>query len=163
VSKDRQLARGKIAVVVGGGDSAVEGATRLAATSREVHVVHRSALVARPDFVAAAEREPRVAWHAGRKVERLIGTERLEAVVLDDGTRLACSALYVRIGVQPTTEFVRGVLPMSAQGFLTVDGDQRCRGRVYAVGDVCSPAAMAVTVATGQAMVACKHIQSSWI
>jgi thioredoxin reductase (NADPH) len=163
VSKDRQLAHGKVAVVVGGGDSAVEGASRLAATSRAVHVVHRSPLVARPDFVAAAEREPRVHWHAGRKVERLLGTEALEGVVLDDGTRLDTSALYIRIGVEPQTELVRDVLPVSARGFLIVDADQRCRGRVYAVGDVCSPTAMAVSVATGQAMIACKHIQSSWI
>jgi thioredoxin reductase (NADPH) len=162
VSKDRAQVAGSETVIVGGGDSALEGAVRLAALCPRVHLVHRGALTARPDFVARAKREPRVCWHPGRHVTALGGDGRLELVVLDDGTRIHCRGLFVRIGVEPDTSFVRPSLPCDAQGFLQVDAEQRCRGVVYAVGDVCSPRAMAVAVATGQAFVACKAIQSHW-
>ena len=162
VSKDRGLVAGQTAVVVGGGDSAAEGAVRLAALCPEVHLVLRGTLRARPDFVAQAEAEPRIRWHRGRRVTALYGEKRLEGVVLDDGERIGCAGLFVRIGVEPDTSFVRACLPCDEQGFLVVDTAQRCRGVVYAVGDVCSPRAMAVSVATGQAFVACKDIQSRW-
>jgi thioredoxin reductase (NADPH) len=162
VSKDRAQVAGQVAVIVGGGDSAAEGAVRLAALCPQVHLVHRGTLTARPDFVARASAEPRIRWHRGRHVTQLCGAERLQAVVLDDGERIGCAGLFVRIGVEPDTSFVRSSLPCDEQGFLVVDAQQRCRGVVYGVGDVCSPRAMAVSVATGQAFVACKDIQSRW-
>lgn len=162
VSKDRARAAGSPVVIVGGGDSAVEGATSLADVCPEVHLVFRDGLVARPDFVDAAKRKTNLHFYAGREVHSLAGDERLEAVRLDDGTELDCSMLFVRIGVEPTTAPFRNKLPCDERGFLQVDGHQRCAGKTYAVGDVCSPRTMAVAVAVGQAMIACKHIQSSW-
>ncbi len=163
VSKDRLRAKGQIAVVVGGGDSAMEGAVLLAAHCPEVHVVHRDASIARLDFLAAAQQEPRVELHPGRQIRELRGREALEAVVLDDGSVLPCAWLFIRIGVVPRVDFVPPSLPRDERGYLAVDRHQRSTGVVYAVGDVCSPSAMAVSVAVGQAMIACKHIQSRWI
>lgn len=162
VSKDRSRAVGQTAVIVGGGDSAVEGAAVLAKICPRVHLVHRDGLIARPDFVAAAQAEPTLRIHPNRHVTRLHGDPALEAVELDDGTRLTCAMLFIRIGVEPCTEMVEGLFARDERGFLVVDRHQRCAERIYAVGDVCSPDAMAVSVAAGQAMVATKHIQNSW-
>lgn len=162
VSKDRSRAAGEVAVIVGGGDSAVEGAAVLARVCPAVHLVHRDRLIARPDFVAAARGAAAVSVHEGRQVAKLHGAGALEAVELDDGTRLPCAMLFIRIGVEPCTELVKDDLTCDERGFLVVDHHQRCAERIYAVGDVCSPDAMAVSVAAGQAMVATKHIQSSW-
>ena len=162
VSKDRDRAAGRDAVVVGGGDSAVEGAASLAARCPQVHLVHRSALSARPDFVQALLGPPNMRLHERREVGGLRGAAALESVLLDEGTEIPCATLFIRIGVEPVTGFAREALPCDDRGFLLVDAHQRCRDRVYAVGDVCSPDSMAVSVATGQAMMACKHIQSSW-
>lgn len=162
VSKDRDRAAGGDAVMVGGGDSATEGAATLAARCPRVHLVYRTGLSARPDFVAAARACTNVREHPGRRVAALHGASHLEAVELDDGTMLDCASLFIRIGVDPCTEFVDAVLPQDERGFLVVDADQRCCGRTYGVGDVCSPGALAVSVAGGQAMIACKHVQHSW-
>lgn len=162
VSKDRDRAAGRAAVVVGGGDSAVEGATSLASRCPQVHLVHRSPLSARPDFVAALRGHANLQQHPNRQVAALQGETALESVSLDDGTLIRCATLFIRIGVEPVTSFARGILPCDDRGFLLVDAHQRCCDRVYAVGDVCSPDAMAVSVATGQAMIACKHLQTSW-
>jgi thioredoxin reductase len=163
VSKDLRRAAGGVAVVVGGGDSAVEGAARLAELCSTVHLVARGALGARPDFVAAALGHRNVRLHEGRRVVGLQGRAELESVLLDDGTELACRMLYVRIGVEPASEPFRHSFRCDPSGLLVVDAHQRCRDRVYAVGDVCTPPdVLAVAVAGGQAMVACKHIQSEW-
>ncbi|MBW2527340.1 MAG: NAD(P)/FAD-dependent oxidoreductase [Deltaproteobacteria bacterium] len=162
VSKDRGRAAGRAAVIVGGGDSAAEGAASLAEVCPAVHLVYRDELSARPDFVAAARAARAVCAHPGRRVTELYGSTELEGVGLDDGTKLECSSLFIRIGVEPCTELLQSLLPCDERGFLRVDDQQRCRGAIYAVGDVCSPDRMAVSVAVGQAMVACKAIQQSW-
>ncbi len=163
VSRDRDAARGRTAVVVGGGDSAHEGALSLAEVCPRVHLVRRGSARARPDFRRGAEEHHRVTIHEGRSVRRLVGGRRLEAVELDDGTALECAWLFVRVGVEPVTGFVRGHLPHDEEGYLRVDRYQRCADGVYAVGDICSPHAMSVSVAAGHAMVACKHIQQCWL
>ncbi|MBW2257448.1 MAG: FAD-dependent oxidoreductase [Deltaproteobacteria bacterium] len=163
VSRFRDRTAGGVATIVGGGDSAFEGAVRLAQDCRAVHLVHRGSVVARPDFRRGAEEHPRVTVHGGRAVTALIGAQRLEAVRLDDGRELRCGGLYVRVGVQPRTTFAAGVLPMDDAGYLRVDDHCRCAPGVYAIGDVCSPGAMAVSVAAGQAMIACKHLQRRWL
>jgi len=166
VSRDRHRVAGRDAVIVGGGDSAVEGAGLLAEICPQVHLVARGALRARPDFIRRARSSPRIRFHIGRRVTRLSGTPHLAGVVLDDGTELGCAGLFIRIGVRPQTDFLRGAgLPLDEQGFLTTDEHQRCRGAVYAIGDSCAATAavMSVSVSAGQAMIACKHIQLRWL
>ena len=162
VSRDAGRLAGQVSVIVGGGDNAMEAAAWLGALCPEVHLVHRSALAARPDFIRAAQAEPNVRWHPGRRVVGLRGADRLEAVLLDDGTRIDCAGLFVCIGVQPSGALSGASLPCDERGFVVVDPNQRATGRVYAVGDVCAPRAMAVSVSAGQAMIACKDIQSRW-
>ena len=163
VSRYRDRTAGAVAVIVGGGDSAFEGAVKLARGCTRVHLVHRGSVCARPDFRRGAEQHPGVAIHAGRSVSAVLGEAHVEAVRLDDGHDLACAGVYVRVGVEPRTAFARGVLPMDAEGYLQIDAHCRCADGIYAVGDVCSPGAMAVSAAAGQAMIACKHIQRAWL
>lgn len=163
VSRYRDRTAGGVAVIVGGGDSGFEGAVKLAQDCAAVHLVHRGHVRARPDFRRAAEQHPRVTIHGGRTVEALRGDGRVAAVCLDDGLELACDGIYVRVGVEPRTAFAAGVLPMDRAGYLRVDAASRCVPGIYAVGDVCSPGAMAVSVATGQAMIACKDLQRRWL
>jgi thioredoxin reductase (NADPH) len=163
VSKDRHTVVGRPAVVVGGGDSAYEGAAILAQQCPTVHLVCRGTVRARPDFLQVAQGHSNVTIHAGRTLRRLIGDEQLIAVELDDGTLIECSGLFVRVGVEPVTGFVRGELPHDDDGYLLVDHHQCCIEGVYAVGDICSPHAMSVSVAAGHAMVACKHVQQQWL
>ena len=163
VSRDKATVAGRDAVVVGGGDAAFEGACILSQVCRRVHLVHRGSGCARPDFRDVVRERPSIRVHPDRSVETILGDQRVSGVRLDDDTSLACEGVFVRIGVEPRTAELCGVLPTDEQGYLRVDRSNRCLGSVYAVGDICSPQAMSVSAATGQAMVACKHIQLCWL
>ena len=68
-------------------------------------------------------------------VAQLIGSDRVEAVMLDDGSRIAADTVVVGIGVRPNVEWLEG------SGLTIGDGvicDQYCRAAplVYAAGDV---------------------------
>jgi len=163
VSRDKHQVAGRVAVVIGGGDAAFEGATILAGSCRRVHLVHREPLSARLDFRETVHRQPSIRVHAGRTVEAILGDSWVEGVRLDDGTVLPCHGVFVRVGVEPRGAALCAELPLDERGYLQVDRWNRCAGSVYAVGDVCSPDTMSVSVAVGQAMIACKHIQLGWV
>jgi thioredoxin reductase len=97
--------------------------------------------------------------HAGREVVGLIGDTSLVEVELDDGARIPCDGLFVRVGVEPRLGPLGEGLPTDSAGYLVADRHGHCAGRVYAVGDICSPGYMSISAAVGQSMTACKHIQ----
>ena len=163
VSRDKAMVAGGDAVVVGGGDAAFEGAVILADVCRQVHLVHRDAVCARGDFRESVRQRASVRVHPGRSVVAILGDQGVDGVRLDDGTVLPCEGVFVRIGVEPRSADLSVGLPTDERGYLQVDRHNRCVGAVYAVGDACSPDAMSVSAATGQAMIACKHIQRRWL
>ena len=71
----------------------------------------------------------------GRGVSRILGDAAVRAVELDDGTTLEADLVVVGIGVQPVTEFVRGV-ELDRDGGLPVDARLRVAPGVWAAGDV---------------------------
>ncbi len=159
VTRDAAMAAGGVGVVVGGGDAALEGAEILSGICREVHLIHRARLRARPDFVESVGACRNVHVHAGCEVVELVGDTSLREVQLDDGARIACDGLFVRVGVEPHLGRLGEGLPTDAAGYLVADRHGRCADRVYAVGDICSPGYMSISAAVGQAMTTCKHIQ----
>jgi thioredoxin reductase (NADPH) len=159
VTRDAAIAADGVGVVVGGGDAALEGAVILSGVCREVHLVHRAGLRARPDFVESLRACDNVRVHADREVVELVGDRSLEEVVLDGGERIRCDGLFVRVGVEPRLGAFAADLPTDPGGYLVTDRRGRCADLVYAVGDICSPGYMSITAAVGQAMTACKHIQ----
>jgi NADPH-dependent 2,4-dienoyl-CoA reductase/sulfur reductase-like enzyme/nitrite reductase/ring-hydroxylating ferredoxin subunit len=71
----------------------------------------------------------------GHGVSRIVGDAAVRGVELDDGTTLDAGLVVVGIGVQPVTEFVRGV-ELDPDGGLPVDEHLRVAPGVWAAGDV---------------------------
>jgi len=163
VSKELGAVDAREVAVVGGGDAAFEGALLLTHECERIHLIHRDPLRARPDFRAAVAAEPGIVVHPGARVVGLEGEAELTGVRLAGGERIAAERVFVRIGVEP--RILDSALPLDRdeRGYLRVDRFNRCAPGVYAVGDVCSPDAMSVSVAVGHAMIACKHVQSGWL
>jgi apoptosis-inducing factor 3 len=82
-----------------------------------------------------------VAFRLGHKVERLVGPDTVEHVVLDDGTRLPADFVVVGLGVRPATGFVQDLAGrdlVDEDGALSVDGTLRLADGLYAAGDIAS-------------------------
>jgi NADPH-dependent 2,4-dienoyl-CoA reductase/sulfur reductase-like enzyme len=71
----------------------------------------------------------------GHGVARFGGENRIETVELGDGTTLQADLVVVGIGVQPATEFVRGV-ELDPDGGLPVDKKLSVAPGAWAAGDV---------------------------
>ena len=132
----------KHAVVVGGGYIGLEAAAVLRKLGHDVTVIEQQArLLERvagedvSEFYAAEHEANGVTICLSRSVERLVGDTRVEQVVLDDGSTIACDLVVVGIGIVPS---VGPLIMAGAAGSNGVDVDAYCRTSlddIYAVGD----------------------------
>ena len=143
---DGPLFRNKRVVVVGGGDSAMEEALYLTRMCSEVVIVHR-----RDAFRASKIMQARVLSHErirviwDTEVAEVVGNDRpavtgirLRHVRTGDVTEMPTDGVFIAIGHQPATAFLRGQLSMDERGYLLVTPGSThtsIRG-VFAAGDV---------------------------
>ncbi|MFW6061999.1 MAG: FAD-dependent oxidoreductase, partial [Planctomycetota bacterium] len=59
-------------------------------------------------------------FRMGRKVQRFEGDGKVEAVVLDDGERLEAEMVVIGIGVEPVTDYLKGIVA-NEKGAVSVD------------------------------------------
>src|SRR5438067_328108 len=134
---------GKEVCVVGGGDSALDEAAVLAESQvGRVTVLHRGAAFSRPQKVAL----DRLASLSN--VETLFDTELIEILGPDTVSRVRLrsqgvtvdrefAGVFIFVGLEPNTAFVRGVLDLDASGHIVVDSHlQASVPGVFAAGDI---------------------------
>jgi thioredoxin reductase (NADPH) len=142
-SCDGPLFAGREVCVIGGGDSALDEALELAAHARRIIIIHRGrALRAQQrlqDRVAAATKIE-IAFQT--VVEEIIGSETVTAVRLRDlasGTVRVhnISGVFIYVGLEPNTEFLRDVLALDPAGHIQTDILMRTSlAGVFAAGDI---------------------------
>ncbi|WP_257347553.1 NAD(P)/FAD-dependent oxidoreductase [Pseudalkalibacillus decolorationis] len=166
-TKDRHRFKGKKVVVVGGGDRAFEGALLLADCGADVVVVHRSKQFrAREEFRKPVLEHTRISVVEDTIISRIHDNgsqvDYVELENVKDGSMqtLAVEGIFVRIGVQPNTKFVKEYVCHDEDGYIQVDTCQRTNHpSIYAIGDVCThPIFSSISVATSQGMIAAKHL-----
>ena len=156
--------RDKRVVVVGGGDTAMEEATFLTRFSSEVVVVHRrDTLRASKIMQERAFKNPQIRFIWDSEVAEVLGVEdqRVRAVKLRNlktgaVTELPIDGVFVAIGHQPNTDFLKGQLPMDERGYLQIEpGTARTPiPGVFAAGDVADPVYRQAVTAAGSGCMA---------
>lgn len=166
-ARDRESARDKTVVIVGGGDAALENASMLAEVARKVYVIHRrDEFAARDEFVSRASERSNVEFVLGASPTEIGGGEYVEYVLVREPTgntaRIECDAVLIRIGVDPNTDLFGDQVKLDDRGFIVVDKQLRTSiPGVWAIGDVASPDAMTIANAVGAGSVAAKSIVAS--
>ncbi len=156
---DGPLFKGKRAVVVGGGDTALEEATYLSRLLAEVTVIHRrDTLRASKAMQNRAFKDPKIRFVWDSELVEILGNERPEVTGvkirnLKTGavTEHPIDAVFVAIGHHPNTGFLAGQLPMDGRGYLKVEpGTARTMvAGVFAAGDVADPVYRQAVTAAG--------------
>ncbi|MEO8194993.1 MAG: thioredoxin-disulfide reductase [Gemmatimonadales bacterium] len=136
--------RNKVLAVVGGGDTAMEEALYLTKYASEVVIIHR-----RDQFRASKVMADRVLGHPkvrviwNTRVVDVKGHDAIEAVDLENtltGARsqLEVGGLFIAIGHEPNTKFLKGQLDLTAHGYIKVDPWRTATSMpgVFAAGDV---------------------------
>jgi thioredoxin reductase (NADPH) len=161
--RDRELVTGKKVVIVGGGDAAIENALILSAFASSVTVVHRrTGFTARDEMIRKVDSRGNVEFSLGSEVTKITGGHEVSAVEVTDVAsglvrQLPADAVLVRIGVEPNSELVRGIVDLDAKGYVAVDAlcESSTEG-IFAVGDVANPVSPTLSTAAGTGATAAK-------
>jgi thioredoxin reductase (NADPH) len=142
-SCDGPFFTGQEVVVVGGGDSALDEALVLAEHASRVTVVHRGAnLKAQHAFITRAQANGKIAVALETVVEEIVGEQAVTGVRLRHATggdtRLqVVKGVFVYIGLEPNTAFLRGVVALDSAGHIETDVMmQTSRPGIFAAGDI---------------------------
>jgi thioredoxin reductase (NADPH) len=139
---DGPMYQGESAVVVGGGDSALQEALVLAQYCDAVHLVHRrDAYRARPDLVEQVSKNPKITAIFNATVTAISGAEMVQGVTLRhaDGReeQLPCAGVFAYIGLVPNADMLPAEVQRdTAECVITNDELETAVRGVWAIGAV---------------------------
>jgi thioredoxin reductase (NADPH) len=155
-SCDGALFSGLDVCVIGGGDSALDEALVLAEHASGVKLFHHGAQLdgqqVLRDRVAATDK---IELALDTIVEEIVGEDAVTGVRLRDAktgrTRLeACRGVFVYVGLEPNTAFVRGVLALDPAGHVETDINMRTSlAGVFSAGDIRAHSVAQLAAAAG--------------
>lgn len=139
---DGAFFKGKTAVVVGGGNTALEDALYLSNICKMVYLVHRRDTFRGERLLSRSVREKsNIELVLNNEVMEIEGKERVTGVAVRNRNTGACSrlmaeAVFIAIGMEPDNALFEGVLRLTPDGWF--DSDERCNtviNGVYVAGD----------------------------
>lgn len=135
---------GQRVVIIGDSFIAMESASSLRQLGLDVTVLARHAVPFAKQFgetvgkaIRARHEAHGVMFHTQGNATQIEGTDKVEAVRLDNGQRLAADLVLVGIGVTPATAAFTGLAKEQDQS-LRVDGAMRVADGLWAAGDIAS-------------------------
>lgn len=163
---DGPFFRDKRLVVVGGGDAALTEGIFLTRFASELHLVHRrQGFRARPTYLEEAQENPKFNFILDTVVTEVLGDEkvtgvRLENKVTGEESVHECDGVFVFIGHDPNTAYLKGILPAYAGTIIPVDFNMETDVKgLYAIGDVRVGSFRQVGTAVGEGITAAMHAE----
>lgn len=164
---DAYFYKGKDVAVVGGGDSAVEGAAIAAQVAKTVYLIHRrKEFRAEPYWVDRVKARDNVKFVLERNVIEVLGDQKVKAVKLDTpwegADTVAVEGVFIEIGSDPASDLAKQLgCELDERGFVKVDGAQRTNvPGAFAAGDLTNASNFFAQFATaaGEASVAANSV-----
>ncbi|ADX81587.1 thioredoxin-disulfide reductase [Sulfolobus islandicus] len=143
---DAPLFKNRVVAVVGGGDSALEGAEILSSYSTKVYLIHRrDSFKAQPIYVETVKKKPNVEFVLNSVVKEIKGDKVVKQVVVEnlktgEIKELNVNGVFVEIGFDPPTDFARSNgIETDTNGYIKVDEWMRTSvSGIFAAGDCTS-------------------------
>jgi thioredoxin reductase (NADPH) len=152
--------------VVGGGDSACEEALHLSHTASKVYLIHRRGELRASKIMAdRVLKNPKIEMVWNREVAEIKGGKHLEQLILRDTVSgglgiLAVRGLFVAIGHDPNSEFVKGTVQLDPSGYIITNEKKETNVKgIWAAGDVQDPHYRQAITAAGSGCVAALEIE----
>lgn len=162
------------AVIVGGGNSAGQAAMYLSRNAAHVHVLVRGSTLAASMSSYLSQRleaDPKISIHYRSEVAALEGDEKLEGVMIIDGSNdarklIKSRALFIMVGAAPNTAWLSGLVDLDPKGFIRTGIDcgrhnapfTTSQPGVFAVGDVRAGSVKRVASAVGEGSVVISQV-----
>lgn len=163
---DGRFYKDKTVAVVGGGNSAAADALYLSRLAKKVHLIHRrDNLRATKIYHTPLMNAINIEFLWNSTVEELVADNRLTGLSIKNVNSgeisdVSCDGLFVSIGREPVTEFLKGKLSLDDKGYIVADESTKTNiGGVYAVGDVRTKALRQVVTAVADGAVAVHYAE----
>ena len=140
VDCDGNFYRGEEVAVVGSESAAADGALTLAEIAGTVHLICDDLKIS--DALLARLQSSKVVVHHNAKVKEIAGDGKVNALVLEDGTTLLTTGVFVELGAKGLMELATslGVALDDEMRFIRTDKGQRTNvPGIFAAGDICGP------------------------
>lgn len=140
VDCDGNFFRGETVAVIGGESAAADGALAIAEIAGVVHLVCDKVKVS-----AALEnklRSSKIMLHEGVGVTTISGKDKVETLLLTDGSRLPVSGVFIELGSKGLMELAMtlGIRLDDEMNYIQVNRKQETSiPGIYAAGDICGP------------------------
>lgn len=140
---DGAFFRGKIATVIGGGDTAISDALYLSKLCGKVYVVHRrDELRASAVLANAARKTENIEFVWNSVPEAFLGEDKLTAIRLKnvktgEVSELVTDGAFVAVGIVPKTDLIKDQLTLASNG--SIETNERMETSVkgvFAAGDI---------------------------
>lgn len=139
--------RNKIVHIVGGGDTAMEEADFLTKFASKVFVVHRrDSLRASKAMQERVFNNPKIEFVWDSHVVEIVADKSgvtdivVENLKTNEKQKRKTDGLFLAVGHQPNTSFLKGQVTLDEQGFIkTINGPETNIPGVFACGDVQDP------------------------
>jgi len=159
--KDRRIA------VIGGGDTAIAEALHLAKFASDVTIIHRrDQLRAERILQERAFHNNKIKFLWNREVLRFKGFKRLESIQVKDKIsgnieEFAFDGIFMAIGTVPTTELVKNLVDLDAEGYISTDISLKTSSPgIFVAGEVVKGNHRQVAISAGmgvQASLSCEE------
>ena len=154
--------RDKDVVVVGGGNAAIQETLHLVHPCRKVYIVHRRDRLRAEHYLQVRIRQSgdKVVYVWNSVLAAINGQDTVQSVTVKnlktgDTSRIECSGVFIFIGYEPNTGFLRGKVNMDSDGYVVADDKMRTSAEgVYACGDVRNKFLQQLVVAVGEGAIA---------
>lgn len=158
---DGALFEGVPIAVIGGGDSATQESLFLTRFASKVYLVHRrDQLRSQKHLQEKVFSNPKITFVPNKVVEEIRGKDFVESLLLRDTkdgslSELPVEGVFIFIGLEPNTGFLKGVVDLDDKGYIITDERMRTSMEgVFAAGDCRSGATGQVAVAVGECCIA---------
>lgn len=142
--------------VIGGGNSAASAVLDLANVAKKIYMVVRSSIKADQVMVDKINALSKVSVLQGYVVEKLTGTDFIEKIYIKNSKTgeqkiLSVGGVFVEIGLEPNTGFIKGMIALNDKGEIKVDPFSKTSTKgIFAAGDVTDVPQKQIVVAAGE-------------
>lgn len=160
---DGNFFKSKEVAVVGGGNTAMEDALYLSNICKKVYIVNRSTNF-KADLILLnqAKTKKNIEFVTDSVVKTLIKKNNiLHSIILDNGTKLSVSGLFIAIGSDPVVEFLKNLNLSLENNYILVNQNMETSiPGIYACGDVIKKELYQIITAASDGAIAANSVKN---
>ncbi|MFH0726263.1 MAG: FAD-dependent oxidoreductase [Pseudomonadota bacterium] len=140
VDCDGNFFRGETVAVVGSESAAADGALAIAEIAGAVHLISDKLKVS--GALEKKLRSGKITLHEGVGVDTIAGKDKVEALLLTDGSSIPLSGVFIELGSKGLMELAMalGIRLDDEMSYIDVNRKQETNiPGIYAAGDICGP------------------------